>query len=331
MSDMRVQLADMAEGLFADLAGAKFAEAWPQLTEAGFAGLLVAEADGGFGGDWGDLYAVLRLAGLHALAAPLGETIIAHKLLADAGIERPEGAVGLAVAGARVPFGRDCAAVLVADGGELRLYARDACAWDEGRAPQGEPRDRLTIIGTGTGAPLATFSSNHDVLALGAFARVAQSAGALDAGFALAIDHVNARVQFGKPLAKFQAVQQALALASEHIAAVACAGQAAAVALDLGDASFEIAAAKLRTNLAIEAAVPVLHRVHGAIGFTIEYPLNHFTRRLMGWRGEFGNDALWARRLGARVAGLGGAGLWREVTARGDRTGGDRTGGDRVA
>ena len=324
MSDMRAQLADMADGLFADLAGAEFAGVWPQLTEAGFAGLLVAEADGGFGGDWGDLYAVLRLAGLHALAAPLGETIIAHKLLADAGIDRPAnlegGAIGLAVAGARVPFGRDCAAVLVADAGELRLYARDACAWDEGRAPQGEPRDRLTV----TGAPLATFSSDHDVLALGAFARVAQSAGALDAGFALAIDHVNTRVQFGKPLAKFQAVQQALAIASEHIAAVACAGQAAAVALDLGDASFEIAAAKLRTNLAIEAAVPVLHRVHGAIGFTMEYPLNRFTRRLMGWRGEFGNDALWARRLGTHVAALGGTGLWREVTARGDRIGGDR-------
>ena len=312
---MRAQLADMADGLFADLAGAEFSTVWTQLAEAGFAGLLVSEADGGFGGDWGDLYAVLRLAGLHALAAPLGETIIAHKLLADAGVERPDGAIGLAVDGARVPFGRDCAAVLVADGGDLKLYASDSCVWDEGRAPQGEPRDRLTA----SGAPLASFSSNSDVLALGAFARVAQSAGALDAGFALAIDHVNTRVQFGKPLAKFQAVQQALAIASEHIAAVACAGQAAAVALDLGDATFEIAAAKLRTNLAIEAAVPVLHRVHGAIGFTLEYPLNRFTRRLMGWRGEFGNDALWARRLGTHVAALGGAGLWREVTARGDR------------
>ena len=315
MSDMRAQLVEMADGLFADLAGKDFAEVWAQLAEAGFAGLLVGEADGGFGGDWGDFYAVLRLAGLHALAAPLGETIVAHKLLADAGVERPEGAIGLAVDGARVPFGRDCDAVLVSDGGDLKLYAREACAWDEGRSPQGEPRDRLTA----NGAPLASFASNTDVLALGAFVRVAQSAGALDAGFALAIDHVNARVQFGKPLAKFQAVQQALALASEHIAAVACAGQAAAVALDLGDAGFEIAAAKLRTNLAIEAAVPVLHRVHGAIGFTMEYPLNRYTRRLMGWRGEFGNDAVWARRLGTHVAALGGAGLWREVTARGDR------------
>lgn len=321
MSDMRQQLADMADGLFTDLAGADFAAAWPRLAEAGFAGLLVSEADGGFGGDWGDFYAVLRLAGLHALSAPLGETILAHKLLADAGIERPDGAIGLAVDGARVAFGRDCAAVLVADGPALTLYPAEACVWEEGRSPQDEPRDRLSVAG----APLASFTSNADPLALGAFIRLAQSAGALDAAFALAIEHVNARVQFGKPLAKFQAVQQALATASEHIAAVACAGQAAAVALDLeegaGDADFEIAAAKLRTNIAIEAAVPILHRVHGAIGYTMEYPLNRYTRRLMGWRGEFGNDALWSQRLGARVAALGGAGLWLEVTARGDRVG----------
>ena len=65
--------------------------------------------------------------------------------------------------------------------------------------------------------------------------------------------------------------------------------------------------------------MPILHRVHGAIGFTIEYPLNHYTRRLMGWRSEFGNDALWARELGLRTARLGGKGLWREIVTRADR------------
>ena len=44
MSEMRTQLAEMAEGLFAELSGADFATAWPRLTEAGFAGLLVSEA-----------------------------------------------------------------------------------------------------------------------------------------------------------------------------------------------------------------------------------------------------------------------------------------------
>ena len=314
MSENRTLLTDMADGLFAELAGADCGAAWPRLTEAGFATLLVPEEKGGFGGDWGDLFAVLRLAGQHALAAPLGETIVAHKLLAEAGIEAPEGAIAL-LDGHYASFGRDCAAVLAAGDGGLRLYSRSALTLTEGTSPDGNPRDKVAF----TGEPSAVFASNVDLRAKGAFVRVAQATGALEAGFQLAIDHVNTRVQFGKPLAKFQAVQQALAEASSEIAAVGAAGQAAAAAFDAGDASFEIAAAKLRTNRAIEIAVPILHRVHGAIGFTIEYPLNRYTRRLMGWRSEFGNDALWARTLGERTAKLGGTGLWREITARGDR------------
>ncbi|MCA1662415.1 MAG: hypothetical protein LC648_09840 [Novosphingobium sp.] len=310
MSDNRQLLTEMAEGLFAELAGAEFAAAWPRLAEAGFAALLVPEDKGGFGGDWGDLYAVLRLAGRHALAAPLGETIVAHKVLVDAGVAAPEGAIGL-LDGDRVAYGRHCSAVLAPG----KLLAGEICDWHEGTSPDGRPRDRLGGI---EGFEVAV-QSNADLRANGAFVRIAQAAGALEAGFGLAIEHVNTRVQFGKPLGKFQAVQQALAAASSEIAAVLAAGQAAAQAFDAGDASLEIAAAKWRMNRAIDVAVPILHRVHGAIGFTMEYPLNRHTRALMGWRSEFGNDAYWARRLGERVAKLGGKGLWREVTARGDR------------
>lgn len=314
MSENRTLLTDMAGGLFAELTGADFAVTWPRLAEAGFATLLVPEEQGGFGGDWGDLFAVLRLAGSHALAAPLGETIVAHKVLADAGVAAPEGAIAL-LDRDYAAFGRDCAAVLAPGEGGLKLYPRAAVTLAEGTSPDGNPRDKVTF----TGEPSAVFASNADLRAKGAFVRVAQAAGALEAGFALAIEHVNTRVQFGKPLGKFQAVQQALAEASEEIAAVGAAGQAAAAAFDAGDASFEIAAAKWRMNRAIEVAVPILHRVHGAIGFTMEYPLNRYTRRLMGWRSEFGNDAFWARTLGERVAKLGGTGLWREIVTRGDR------------
>jgi acyl-CoA dehydrogenase len=310
MSENRTLLTDMAEGLFAELAGADFAAAWPRLSEAGFATLLVPEEKGGFGGDWGDLFAVLKLAGQHDLPSVLGETIVAPKVLGDAGVDALEGAIGL-LDGERVAFGRHCGGVLAPG----KLLAGEICVWEEAASPDGKPRDRLD----GTRGFEVAVSSGADLRAKGAFVRVAMAAGALEAGFQLAIDHVNARVQFGKPLAKFQAVQQALAEASSEIAAVGAAGQAAAAAFDAGDARFEIAAAKLRTNRAIEIAVPILHRVHGAIGFTMEYPLNRHTRALMGWRSEFGNDAFWARSLGERTARLGGAGLWREITTRGDR------------
>lgn len=310
MSENRQLLTDMAEGLFAELSGAEFETAWPRLAEAGFATLLVSEDKGGFGGDWGDLYAVLRLAGRHALPTVLGETIVAHKVLADAGVAAPEGPIGL-LDGERVAYGRHCGAVLARG----KLLPGAICDWHHGTAPDGNPRDRLGGI-EGFEVAVAT---NADLRAKGAFVRVAMAAGALEAGFDLAIEHVNTRVQFGKPLGKFQAVQQALAEASSEVAAVLAAGQAAAQSFDTGDASFEIAAAKWRMNRAVDVAVPILHRVHGAIGFTMEYPLNRHTRALMGWRSEFGNDAYWARALGDRVAKMGGKGLWREVTARGDR------------
>ncbi len=315
MSDARNLLTDLAEGLFADLAGRDFATGWPRLAEAGFAALLVREDQGGFGGDWGDLFAVMRLAGQHALALPLGETIIAHRLLADAGMARPDGALSIVADGRRAPFGRDVGSIIAVEGGTLRLFAADACAFTHGQSPAGEPRDRVAFTGTA----IATAPCTADLTGLGAFLRVCQTAGALDAALALSMDHANSRVQFGKPLAKLQAVQQNLAVLAAEAAAVNVAGQAAAAALDCGDAGFEIAAAKIRTNLAVDTGVAIAHQVHGAIGFTRDYPLHRLTRCMMGWRSEYGNDAFWQAWLGRHVAGLGGTGLWHELTARTDR------------
>ena len=321
MSESRQILADMANGLFSDLAGAgteagaDFAAAWPRIEEAGFATLLIPEAQGGFGGDWGDAYTVMRAAGHHALCAPVAEAVIAHGLLAVCGIAPPAGLVTFAAPGTRVAYGRHAAAVVSVDGGVLALYGADACRWDEGLNPAGEPSDAVTF----TGAPLAKAPCTAEPVALGAFARVAQSAGALEAAFTLTLDYVNTRVQFGKPLAKFQAVQQAMAEMSVETAAVDASGQALATAMDCGDYALEIAAAKLRTNMAIERCFPSAHRLHGAIGFTMEYALQRHTRRMMGWRGEFGNDAYWGEKLGHMVAGLGGTGLWHELARRGDR------------
>jgi acyl-CoA dehydrogenase len=315
MSESRSLLTDLADSLFQELRGVALGNAWPKIAEAGFAQLLVDEARGGFGGDWGDLFAVMRLAGQHALAAPLGETIIAHKLLADAGLNAPDGPLTIMVDDARVPWGRDAQGVVAVSGGEVLLYPPSTRAFELGASPAGEPRDRVTL----TGSPTARAPCAADLRGLGAFLRVAQAAGALDAVLALCIDHANTRVQFGKPLAKLQAVQQNLAALASEAAAVNVAGQAASLALDHGEASFEIAAAKLRANKAMGIGMAIAHQVHGAIGFTQEYGLHPLTKRLMGWRSEFGNDAYWALLLGQRVAAGGGAGLWHSLTERTDR------------
>jgi hypothetical protein len=259
MSENRAILMDTAATVFAEAKIHGFAP----INEAGFETLLIAEAKGGFGGDFGDLFAVMSVAGALALVHPVGEKIIAARLTSDAG-------------------------------GEQVIF---------------DP-----------------VKHRH----LGAFLRVAQSAGALDAALAMSIEHTNTRVQFGKPLSKQQAVQQNLAVFACEAAAVNVAGQAAARsrdrsatpgfgAPDFGDALFEIAAAKLRTNKAIGISTSIAHQVHGAIGFTQEYGLHPLTTGLMQWRSEFGHDAYWADILGGIASGHGGAGLWAEITQRADR------------
>ena len=235
MSEQRTLLCDTAEAVFAEAATKGMAP----MEAAGFGQLLVSEAEGGFGGDWGDMFAVLRIAGAKVPHLPVGELIVGTE------ISRP----------------------------------------------------------------------------IGAFIRVAQAAGAMDAALAMSIDYVNTRQQFGKPLGKFQAVQQVLAIFATEAAAVNVAGAAAAAALDKagGDAEvalFEIASAKLRTNKAIGQATSIAHQVHGAIGFTQEYDLHKLTGPLLDWRSDCGNDAYWADVLGGMTAKLGGAGLWAEVARR---------------
>ena len=119
----------------------------------------------------------------------------------------------------------------------------------------------------------------------------------------------------GISLAKFQAVQQSLATFACEAAAANCAAIGAAQALDRGNASFEIAAAKLRANMAAGTGASIAHQVHGAIGFTEEYPLHRLTRRLWTWRSEMGGDAHWSQLLGARVLERGADNFWPDMTA----------------
>ena len=153
-----------------------------------------------------------------------------------------------------------------------------------------------------------------------AFARACQIAGALDAALALSIAYANERQQFGRPLGKFQAVQQSLASFACEAAAANCAAMGAAQALDRGNAEFEVAAAKLRANRAVEMGTSVAHQVHGAIGFTEEYALAPLTRRLWQWRSEYGNDAYWSARLGSKVIAQGADRFWPDLSARTDHS-----------
>ena len=86
------------------------------------------------------------------------------------------------------------------------------------------------------------------------------------------------------------------------------------LAATAGDASLQIAAAKLRANQAIGVATATAHQVHGAIGFTWEFPLRHATQRLWSWRSEYGNDRFWSEQLGRTVIARGADTFWTDLT-----------------
>jgi len=143
----------------------------------------------------------------------------------------------------------------------------------------------------------------------------AKMAGALNAALELSIEYTRQRQQFGKPLASFQAIQQQLAVFAEEAAAADMAAAAAFRAADRGDAWFEIACAKLRANQAAHISTGIAHQVHGAMGFTAAYRLQHVTKRLWAWGSEHGNERTWSDRIGARIAARGPTNFWPDLTA----------------
>ncbi|MDI2030098.1 acyl-CoA dehydrogenase family protein [Saccharopolyspora sp. TS4A08] len=136
-----------------------------------------------------------------------------------------------------------------------------------------------------------------------ALARAVQVVGALDRAVELCVEHARTRVQFGRPLAKFQAVQHLVADAAAEAALARAAVDAAvldAAETDLaGPASAtKVAAARSCAGHAASVVVRNAHQVHGAIGTTREHPLQLVTLPALDWRGEFGTTRDWDRFLG---------------------------------
>ncbi len=329
-------VADAAEtGVFPDAL-------WHALSESGVP--LAGMVDSGV--EWSDLYAVLRVAGRFAAPVPLAESMLAAWVASGAGLEvtdqpmtvgpvraadkltlvRDGNGWRLTGRASRLPWGAQAGKiVLLADGpnGEM-VVMLDGVAGAElapGRNMAGEPRDTLTFTGQRVaGDAAAPALSGVDRAALyrrGALARAVLMAGALERALDTAVAYAGERKQFGRPIAKFQAVQQNLAVMAGQVAAAGAAADAGVEALSCDDPAkqeFLIAIAKTRVGDAATLAGEIAHQVHGAIGFTKEYSLQLSTRRLWSWRDEFGGDTEWAARVGAIICARGADALWPTLT-----------------
>ena len=321
---------------------------WDALEESALTRAWIPEALGGPGTSLADGFAILRLAGTHAVPAPLAETMLAGWLASDAGLEAPKGPLTVAPVDAasplrlegdalvgtarRVPFAGVCEHIVAvytyADSpgtGSAKqgvaLVSRGACAVEPGTSLAGEPSDTVVFDGA---TPIARSAPTPVNLAerlrrMGATVRSQQMAGALERCLEQSLQYAADRHQFGRPIAKFQAVQHNLAVLAGEVAAATTSADAAASAIARHGIEDDrtllvVATAKIRGGQAAGAGAGIAHQVHGAMGFTREYSLQHRTRRLWVWRDEFDPETVWAIELGRHVAQRGDA-LWATVTA----------------
>ena len=305
---------------------------WQTFAETGLARAALSEEGGGAGLAAG--LAVLRAAGRHAAPIPVAETLVGTLLCHMAKVEAPPGPLALyapptgtlatppavrdgidAATLPRIPWGR-FGAVLAAGAPGKGLAFFKPVDVVEGANLAGEPRDDLAVAGPPDG--LVALPPDVDGFALMALARAAQLRGAMEQVLAKSLRYAQEREQFGRPLAKFQAIQHHLAEMAGEVAASGAAVDAAAQATNTTN-TFAFAAAKARASQAAGTVARLAHQVHGAIGYTAEHDLHIWTTRLWAWRDEFGNEAYWWHVLGEILARHGGGDeLWPTIVVAAD-------------
>lgn len=145
---------------------------------------------------------------------------------------------------------------------------------------------------------------NPQLEAHGAAATCAEMVGGAQAVLDMTVEYAKTREQFGKPIGTFQAVQHHCANMAIDVLSARFIAYEAIWHLSQGrDAAVEVSVAKSWVSEAYERVCALAHQVHGAIGFTAEHELHHYTRHAMSTALSFGDPDTHTERL-ARLLGI---------------------------
>lgn len=306
--------ADLA-GLFDDLVSRSKADhaaevsldlrVWNAVAEAGVERLT---SPNGAGATWLEAAHLLRASSAAGVVIPIAENDLMAGWAADITKLEPLGGIstlGFLSEGSTaqdVPWASSADHVVVV-GAHLSepwitRVSRDAFTVEPGRNLAGHSRDRVSIdfdMIERTPVSGATFDS----LRLRAkLARLIQITGALERAVELSVEHALVRAQFGRAIARFQAVQHLAADAAgeAHLARTAVDVAVAQLLVDewdIGLLESRVAVAASVVGHAVSVVIRNAHQIHGAIGTTIEHRLHRVTLPALAWRNEYGSVDHW--------------------------------------
>ncbi len=299
-----------------------------QMAEAGWIGLAVSEDAGGTGLGMGEMVALAEELGRASAPEPLIGCALSAHLLAAAGEGELLGqllagdavvltawqdrANTLALAGSAdgargfVLGAAGATHILwpVAEGGRVALHVLDRAqveitteaTQDGGHLGTIRP---LPYGGHGPGRHVADDigAALTEGLDRAALATAAALLGGMEAAFAMTLDYLRTRQQFGKIIGTFQALQHKAADAKMQLALTRAAVEQAAAALDEGAPSHAVSRAKARASEAAMLVQQACVQLHGGIGYTDDYDVGLHMRRAMVLVPAFGGAALHRRRF----------------------------------
>ena len=307
---------------------------WQSIADLGWLGVLVPEEDGGLGAGFGDMAQLVYAWGRACAPEPL----VACGVLAARTLVHAQGPARARLLAALVAG--ECIPALAAGEGEVEfaggalhgtrryvvpahadgyLVQSDAGLWwvakdaaglriEHERRADGSAAARLHLDGVRVGeaervcdsaAPAERALDEARVLA------AVEMSGMMAAMLELTLDYLRTRVQFGKAIGSFQALQHRavdLYIAEQLARDVA---QAACATLDAGAAgealALAAARAKARAGESLDRIAREAVQLHGAIGYTDEYALGLYVNRALTLSPWLGNAAQQRRRY-ARLA-----------------------------
>ena len=283
---------------------------WDTFISAGFVDALLPESAEGSGLTLAEAWPLMLCMGRHVLPLPYAHTMLARAWL-NANVQPlPEGSVTFApfqitadsnsLTAHAVNFGRVADWVLVQHGSEVCLLAVNQ-AQVTPSGGYGSLDATLTWPKAVVERALLGQWAAPQFQSLMALSLAVLIAGAAERVFELTLTHANQREQFGKPIGRFQALQQQISEVAELVFGARMATEMACRSNDWQPSRLLAALAKSQTSQAVARVSAVAHAVHGAIGVTHEYDLQLFTRRLNEWARAGGGQPYWAQVLGHDV------------------------------